>query len=172
MHTPKIDMKKSYRSLLLASALLLGLTACSDDEEGISSTAGGTSAGDGGAQSAQYAGTYSGSLIIEYKGEDLTGDDFTGSDSLPATMTINNNGTVSLKVEDESVGGSINANKIEVPMIITKNEDGVTCKGNALVKATVYGNELEGPVSGDAECKLGLIKREAELTGKITAKKR
>ena len=164
-------MKAKIRSVLLATAFLLGLTACSDDEEGISSTAGGTSAGDGGAQSAQYAGSYKGSLTVQYKGKDLTGDDFTGTDSLPATMIIHDNGTVTLTVEGESVGGSINANKIEVPMIITKNEDGVTCKGNALVKGTVYGNEIEGPVTGDAECKFGLIKRNAVLSGTIRAKK-
>lgn len=159
-------MNSKLRSFLLACTLALALGACSDDD-GISSSNGGTSAGDGGAQSAQYAGTYSGTMEVEYKGDDINGDD-----SIPATIVINDNGTVTLKMEGESVGGVINGNKVEIAFTITKSEDGITCKGDALVKATVYGGSLTGPVTGDAECKLGLIKRNADLTGTITAHKK
>ena len=164
-------MKNKIRSLLLASTFLLGLSACSDDES-ISSSSAGTAAGDGGAESAQYAGTYDGTMNVTYTGEDLTGDDFRGEDAFPATVVINTNGTVTLKMEGESINGTINGNSMEVAMKITKKEDGITCEGDALVKATVSGNRLQGPVSGDAECKLGLIKRDAELTGTISATKR
>ena len=158
-------MYQKIRNSLIICLVLTGLAACSE-EEGISSSSGGTSAGDGGANSAQYAGTYRGTTDVAY-----TGDGVDGEDSLPTTLVINTDGTVLLTIDGESVGGVISGNQVEVAFTITKSEDGVNCKGDALVRGTVSGNSLTGPVSGDAECKLLLIKRNATLTGSISASK-
>lgn len=158
-------MLLKFRTSLLVCLLTLGLAACSD-ESSISSSSGGTSAGDGGAQSAQYAGTYKGSMAVEYHGDGVD-----GTDTLPATVIIHNNGTVTLEMEGESVNGTINANQLEIAFDITKNQDGIKCDGTALVQATVSGTSLNGPVKGNAECSLTLIKRTASLTGTLSAQK-
>ena len=157
-------MNPKLRSSVFACTLLLGLTACSEDE-GISSIGGGSTS-DGGAESAQYAGTYKGAMQVEYKGDDIDGDD-----TLDTTIVIRDNGTVTMTIDGETANGGISGNQIEIAFTITESEDGVTCVGNALVRATVSGTSLSGPVSGDAECKLLLIERNAILTGTLNANK-
>ena len=144
---------------------ILALSGCSDDSS-ISSSGGGSLASDGGASSAQYAGTYRGNTSVHYVGDGI--DD---TDSFPTTVVIKDDGTANVTIEGETVSGVMNGNKLEVPIKITKEEDGVTCKGNMLIKSTVEGVNLSGPVTGDAECKLLLIKRTATMTGTLNAKK-
>jgi hypothetical protein len=156
-------MKAKIRSILLACTFMLSLAGCSEDD-GVSSSGSGT--GDGGASSAQFAGTYNGTIDVSYKGDGVD-----GSDSFPVVMVINNNGTVSMTVAGDSVSGVINGNKIDITFRITQSEDGVTCTGDARVTATVSGASLTGPVSGSAECKLLLLKRNAILSGSISASK-
>ncbi len=159
-------MKTSIRTLLITLILTFGLVAC-DDDSSISESDGGSLTGDGGARSAQYAGTYSGNMYVKYSGKDVNGDD-----NLPTTVKINTNGTVSLTTKGETVNGVINANKLEIGLKIKRTEDGVKCSGDAVVAATVQGRNLSGPVKGDAECKLLTFKRTADLSGSITATKR
>ena len=156
-------MLKKIRTSLVICLLAIGLGACSEDE-GISASGGGTISGDGGASSAQYAGTYRGTTDVSYQGDGID-----GSDSLPTTLVVNSDGTVILTIDGESVRGVINGNQVEVAFTITESDDGITCTGDALVRATVSDRSLSGPVSGDAECKLALIKRSATLTGTISA---
>ena len=158
-------MFKKIRTTLIICLFAIGLGACAEDE-GISASGGGTISGDGGASSSQYAGTYRGTMDVSY-----TGDGIDGSDSLPTTLVINSDGTVILTIDGESVRGVINGSQVEVAFRVTESEDGITCTGDALVRATVSGTSLSGPVSGDAECKLALIKRSATLTGSISARK-
>jgi len=157
-------MNSKLRSTVFACTLLLGLTACSEDD-GISSSGGGA-ASDGGAESAQYAGTYEGTMHVEYKGDGVDGDD-----SIDTTIVIHDNGTVTMSIDGESANGVISGTQIEIAFTVTESEDGVTCVGNALVRATVSGTSLSGPVTGDAECKLLLVERNATLTGTLSAKK-
>jgi hypothetical protein len=158
-------MKIKIRSTLIACTLMHSLAGCSE-EDGISSSGGGSSVSDGGAKSAQYAGTYKGAMEVEYKGDDVDGDD-----TLDTTIVIHDNGTVTMTIDGESVNGVINGNMLEVAFTVTKSEDGITCVGNAVVRATVSGTSLSGPVSGDAECKLLLIEKNADLTGTLRASK-
>ncbi len=144
---------------------MLGLNACSEDD-GISSSGGGSSVSDGGAESAQYAGTYQGTMQVEYKGDDIDGDD-----TLDTTIVISNDGTVSMTIDGETVNGVINGDTLEIAFTVTESEDGITCTGSAVVQATVSGASLSGPVTGDAECSLLLIKKDADLTGTLNATK-
>ncbi len=158
-------MKLKIRSTLIACTLILSLAGCSD-EDGISSSGGGSTVSDGGAESAQYAGTYKGTMKVEYEGDGVDGDD-----TLATTIVIRDNGTVTMTIDGETVNGAINGNKLEIAFTVTESEDGITCVGNAVVKATVSGNSLSGPVNGDAECKLLLIEKNADLTGTLSASK-
>lgn len=158
-------MNQKLRSALVIFTLLFGLTACSE-EDGISSSGGGSTTSDGGSSSAQYAGTYVGSMAVAYKGDGVDGDD-----TLATTIVINNDGTVTMTIDGKSVNGVINGNKIEIVFTVTQSEDGITCKGTARVVATVSGSSVSGPVVGDAECKLLLLERNADLTGSLTATK-
>ena len=158
-------MNSKFRSLLIGCSLLFTLTGCSN-EESISSSGGGASGGDGGAQSSIYAGTYKGAMDVEYKGDGIN-----GSDSIDTTIVIHDNGTVTMTIDGESVNGVINGSKLTIEFTVTKSEDGITCKGDAIVKASVAGSSVSGPVSGDAECKLLLLERNATLTGTLNARK-
>ena len=158
-------MKQKLRSALVVCTLLFGLTACSEDD-GISSSGGGSTTSDGGSGSAQFAGTYVGNIKVEYKGDGVDGDE-----TLPTTIVINDNGTVTMSIDGESVNGVINGNKIEIVFTVTESENGITCKGTARVVATVSGSSISGPVAGDAKCKLLLLERNADLTGTLTATK-
>jgi len=144
---------------------MLSLAGCSE-EDGISSSGGGSSVSDGGAESAQYAGTYKGAMEVEYKGDGVDGDD-----RLDTTIVIHDNGTVTMTIDGESVNGVINGNRLEIAFTVTESEDGITCVGNAVVMATVSGTSLTGPVNGDAECKLLLVEKNADLTGTLRASK-
>jgi hypothetical protein len=158
-------MKISFRALFMVLGLSIGLVAC-DEDTSISSSNGGSLTGDGGVRSAQYAGTYRGNTHIEY-----SGDDVNGNDDLPTSLTINTDGTVSVTIEGETVDGVINGNQIDIRIKITRTEDGIKCKGDASITATVQGASVSGPVSGDAECKLLTIERNADLSGSISASK-
>ncbi len=158
-------MNLKLRSIVIVCALILGLTACSE-EDGISSSGGGTTVSDGGSSSAQFAGTYTGSMKVEFKGDDIDGDD-----TLATTIVIHDNGTVTMTIDGESVTGTINGNNLEIVFTVTESENGITCKGTARVVATVSGSTISGPVTGDAECKLLLVERNADLTGTLTATK-
>lgn len=158
-------MKFLIRSLTTTVVIVLMLAGCSDDSS-VSSSGGGTLASDGGATSAQYAGTYRGNTSVRYVGDGI--DD---TDSFPTTVVVKDDGTASVTIEGETVNGVMNGNKLEVPIKLTKEEDGITCEGTMLIKATVDGANMSGPVTGDAECRLLLIKRTATLTGTLSAKK-
>ena len=159
-------MNLTIRHFLTACIFIFTLTACNDDKS-VSSSDGGTQAGDGGAESAQYAGTYIGNMKISY-----SGDDVSGSDTFPTTLIINRNGTVSLTAEGEdSVDGVIGGHEISVVLRVTQAKNGVSCEGDAIIQATVNSNALSGPISGQASCKALLAKRDAQLTGTINASK-
>ncbi len=158
-------MKSFIRSFSISLFLIFAVAACSDDSS-ISSSGAGSLASDGGASSAQYAGTYTGTTYVRYQGDGI--DD---EDNFPTTVVVNDNGTVSVTIEGETVDGTINSNKLEVGIKLTREEDGVTCTGTMLIKATIDGTSMSGPVDGDAECKLFLISRSATMTGTLTANK-
>ena len=158
-------MNSKLRSALITFTLIFSLAGCSE-EDGISSSGGGSSVSDGGAESAQYAGTYRGTTDVAYKGDGVD-----GTDTLDTTIVIHDNGTVTMTIDGESVNGVINGNQLEIAFTITESEDGITCEANAVVMATVSGTSLSGPVSGDAECKLLLLERTADLTGTLSASK-
>ncbi len=158
-------MNQKLRSAVVVCTLLFGLTACSE-EDGISSSGGGSTVSDGGSGSAQFAGTYKGSMNVKFKGDGIDGDD-----TLDTTIVIHDNGTVTMTIDGESVNGAINGTKLEIVFTVTESEDGITCKAKARVVATVSGSSLSGPVTGDAECKLLLLERNADLTGTLTATK-
>jgi len=158
-------MNAFFRPLGISLLLIIGLSGCSSDS-GVSSSGGGGLTSDGGAESAQYAGTYKGSTDVTYTGEGIDSDD-----SFPTTVVINSNGTTSLTIEGESVDGVINGNKLEFPFRLTKSENGIECVADITIKASVEGNTISGPATGDAECKLLLIKRTASMSGSLTATK-
>jgi len=158
-------MNAFFRPLVISLLLIFGLSACSSDT-GVSSTGSGSLASDGGADSAQYAGTYKGSTDVQY-----TGDGIDSDDSFPTTVVIKTNGTTSLTIEGETVEGVISGNKLEFPFRLTKSENGIECVADVVIKASVDGNKITGPATGDAECKLLLIKRSAAMTGSINVTK-
>lgn len=158
-------MNAFLRPLGIALLLIIGLSGCSDDT-GVSSTGSGALTSDGGASSAQYAGTYKGSTDVQY-----TGDGIDSDDSFPTTVVIKTDGTTSLTIEGETVEGVINDNKIEFPFRLTKTENGIECAADIVIKATVDGNKITGPASGSAKCELLLVKRTATMSGSINLTK-
>jgi len=158
-------MNAFFRPLAISLLLIIGLSGCSSDSS-VSSTGSGALSSDGGADSAQYAGTYKGSTDVQYTGQGIDSDD-----SFPTIVKIKTDGTTSLTIEGETVEGVISGNKLEFPFRLTKSENGIECAADIVIKATVDGNKITGPATGSAECKLLLVKRTAAMTGSLTATK-
>lgn len=167
MIKPIFRASKLLASTLLLCFALLSLSACDGDDDNDTSTGAQTSQSDGGANSAQYAGTYKGNMRVNYAGNDVN-----GSDNFPSTLVIHRDGTVTLSTENYTVDGVIGGNQISVVFRVTRNENGANCEGDAIVLATVEGNSLSGPISGEASCKLIVVTRSADLSGTISAQKR
>jgi len=159
-------MKLLIRLFAISIFFVFTLSGCSDNS-GVSASGGGSLASDGGTASAQYAGTYKGKTDVHYEGDGINDDD-----SFPTTILIRDNGTAAITIEGETVEGKVNANKLEFAIRITKEEDGVECVGDMLIKGTIDGSIAVGPVTGDAKCTLAVvIKRTATLVGTLNVKK-
>lgn len=153
------------RNIVIFLVLIFSLTGC-DKDASISSSDGGTLSGDGGAKSAQYAGTYSGNLTIIYKGDDIN-----DTDVEPFTIKIKTNGTFTFTLGGETISGVINGNELDAMFRITQTDDGIKCKADITIAAKVKGNSLSGPVSGSAKCTALVISSSAKITGSLSATK-
>lgn len=160
-----MQIAKLFLRLVFVFFLAFSLSACNDDD-GISSTNGGGSSGDGGAQSAQYAGVYNGTVTVNYQSEDLS-----GSRAYPARMNVNRNGTVSLTIDGETIAGVINGNKVAVDLKLTQTENITKCEVNIAFRATIVGNKMTGPITGDGTCRQLVTKRDATVSGNINLSK-
>ena len=148
-------------------ALSITITGCSE-ENSITDTGGGTATGDGGANSAQYAGTYKGALNVTYSGSGVPKKD----DSLAVTLVIASDGTVKLTGKDIDVNGIISGTSVAIDIKIIHKETGLSCNGTAEIRGTVGGANVTGPITGGAECTvLAVDKKTANLTGSINVTK-
>ncbi len=153
------------RPWLPALFLAFLLTGCSDDVDVISG-GGDTGVGsDGGSGSSQFAGTYSGTVTFEIRGDNV--DDSTDTEA--ATVLIRSDGTGQLTIAGESVEGTVNGNRFGFSIYRRVRRDLVDCEGDATVTGTIQSGSLSGPVNGDGECDLLVGKTGFTLTGSIQA---
>ena len=158
-------MKYLVLKLLTISVVWIGLVACGESTS-VSSTGVGAQTGDGGAGSAQFAGTYYGTTRIRYDG-----DDFDSRDKLSTSVQIKTDGTVVFKLEGKNINGVINGQNVSVSLRIRHKEDGVKCAGDITITATVSKDSLFGPVRGDGECEVLFLDYSADISGTISASK-
>ena len=155
-------MKHHFLGLLF---ITFALAACSD-KSSVNSGADGLE-GDGGKPSAKYAGKYRGQAAFQYKGAGLDGE----SDLQTIFVVINKNGTVSTTIEDTTVAGVINNNKVEIVLNINRSQGPYSCKATVKLKGTVSGRKLSGPISGSGVCKVIGVPRDVTLGGSFSATK-
>ena len=147
------------------TVLALLLAACSGDSD-VTSGGGDTGVGsDGGSTSAQYAGSYTGTITINIQGSNI--DD--GSDTEPVTVLVRDDGTARLTIEDESVEGTVNGNRFGFSIRRKIRRGLVECEGDAMVTGTIRSGTLTGPVSGSGECELLVGGTGFTIDGTLTA---
>ncbi len=152
---------------MFSISLAFSIAGCSE-EDSITDSGSGSETGDGGASSAQYAGTYKGTLKVTYSGGGLPEN----TDSLDVTLVIKKDGTVTLAGKDIAVSGVINSDKVSIDIKIVHKETGLSCNGTAQISATVSGAKVSGPITGGAECTiLAVDTKKATLTGSINVVK-
>ncbi|MFT5274992.1 MAG: hypothetical protein ACI9J2_001526 [Saprospiraceae bacterium] len=158
-------MFKKILTAVFALTLTFILASCSTEDSISDSGADSSAMSDGGADSAQYAGTYSGTLTLTYSGSGIPEKD----DTLDMVLVIAADGTVKLTGDDIDVNGVISANSVSIDIKIIQKESGTSCKGTASIRGTVSGENITGPVTGSAECKILLVdSKKATLTGTIS----
>lgn len=153
---------------LVAIVLACLIAGCSEDKSEVSS-GGGTSGveSDGGAGSAQFAGTYEGEIVTRLNGGTLDGESSTDS----ATVVIRTNGTASLTVEGRTVEGTVNGNRVGFSIRITQTQDLLECQGDAIISGILEGDVLTGTVTGSGKCELVATDTNFGITGSLKANK-
>ena len=153
---------------LLAIALSCLIAGCSEDKSEVRSGGGASGVeSDGGAGSAQFAGTYTGEIVTRLTGGTLDGE--TSTDS--ATVVIRTDGTASLTVEGTTVEGTVNGNRVGFSIRITRKQDLLECQGDAIISGILEGGALTGTVTGSGECELIAADTDFGITGSLTANK-
>lgn len=159
---------KHMRTALLLSIVSLGLLACNNEDSTSVSSGGGTSIeSDGGKNSKQYAGTYNGQIVGQAHASGVGDSDF----SEPVSVVIDDKGTVSLTVSGDTVSGVINGAQMEARIKMRIERQWGSCDARITIVGTVNGRRLNGPISGDGDCRYLGIPRNATLTGEFTSTK-
>ena len=159
-------MRMFYKWLVLGITVV-ALSACGGGDEGVSSGGGNTIPSDGGANSAQFAGTYKGLITTLLRGDSI--DDQTSTDDL--TIVIRTDGTASITIDGETVNGTVNGNQVGFSIRIVENEGLIECDGVANVTGSVNGNVITGSVDGSGECELFPASTGLTISGSFTASK-
>ena len=153
---------------LLAITLVFALAGCSDDKTEVSSGGGASGVeSDGGSDSAKFAGTYTGELVTRIEGGTLDGESSTES----VTVVIRTTGTASLTVEGTVVEGTVNGNRVGFSVRISRTQDLLECKGDAVISGILEGDTLSGVVTGSGECELIAADTDFAISGSLRATK-
>ncbi|MGI9317849.1 MAG: hypothetical protein ACR2QW_10980 [bacterium] len=153
---------------LFAIFLVCMIAGCSDDKSEVSSGGGGSGVeSDGGASSAQFAGTYTGEVTILLSGGTLDGESSTEN----ATVVIRTNGTASLTIEGTTVEGSVDGNRVGFSIRISRTQDLLECQGDAVISGILEGRLLSGTVTGSGECELIAADTNFGISGSLMANK-
>lgn len=154
-------------AIAFIAALTLGLGGCSDDKE-ITTGGGDTGIGtDGGATSAQFAGTYQGTVTILLQGDSI--DDETDTEDV--TIVVRNDGTASMTISGETVEGTVNGDRIGFSVRREQRDGLLECNADAVVSGTIQSSSIVGSISGSGTCELVVGKTGITLSGSLVANK-
>ncbi len=155
---------KYFLAPFFALFCIFSITGCSE-ESSITDTGSGSQTSDGGAESAKFAGTYKGDLTVTYSGSGIPQQ----QDSIDVLLVVAKDGTVKLTGEDTAVNGVISGDKVSIDIKLVHKETGLSCTGLAVIKGTASTTAINGPVTGNAECKiLAVDTKKATLSGSLT----
>ena len=152
---------------LLIALFAFALAACDHDEESdVTSGGGNTGIGsDGGAESAQFAGTYTGTVTTVIRGDSI--DDETDTEAV--TVLVRSDGTAQLTIDGESVQGTVNGNRFGFSIRRDFSRGLLDCDGDAVITGAIQGSSMTGTVNGSGECELLFGQTGFTLTGSLTA---
>ena len=135
-----------WLSLLVLALLLLG--GCGDRSAIISGTGDSGVTSDGGAQSAAFAGTYSGTITLNAKGDDID-----ESDTSSAVLLVRDDGTAQLTIDgDNVIEGFMNGRNFGFSVTVIEEDGPVECSAQAIITGMINGNNANGNVSGNGDC--------------------
>ena len=160
-----LNKKLAIRFLVIIFSLLL--VSCGGDKSSITTGSGASGVtSDGGSGSASFAGTYTGTISVTIKGDEISEvlDD-------PFTVIVRSDGTASLTISGETIEGVIDGNRIGFSIRYDAERDLLECSVEAIITATITGSSISGVVSGGGSCKLIAIKTGVSLTGTLSGSK-
>ena len=161
-------MKYLNKIILLCVVSVLGLGGCVSDESEVTSGGGGSGVvSDNGANSAVYAGVYSGSLVLSFSSDNIG----TRNRNLDATMAVGSDGMARLIIDGDSTTGNLNGNQFGFKVRISDTEDLVKCKGDALINGSIIGNIAQAAVSGSGECEFLTFDDPMTISGSLSVSK-
>ncbi|MFC1665108.1 hypothetical protein ACFL17_05700 [Pseudomonadota bacterium] len=133
------------------------------------STSGGTPSSPGGSTQTtpinQFSGVYKGTVTATVT---VAAPPFSATQSESVTITIKNDGTVSVVSGSFKWNGKLNGNSFSVSVPGTITQSGITCKGIISVNASISGSTISGPVkTSNLNCGALSVK----ITGNLAAKK-
>ena len=147
--------------------LAIALAGCDHDEDSDVTSGGGNPGvgSDGGAPSAQFAGTYSGTIKTVIVGDEIDDESYTEA----VTVLIRTDGTAQITIDGETVQGTVNGNRFGFSIRRDVNRGLLDCEGDAVITGTVEGSSLTGTVNGSGECELLFGQTGFTMTGSMTA---
>lgn len=167
MGGPIMDVKRTafarhygWLCLLLLTALIAG---CGSKSEIISGTGDSGVESDGGALSAAFAGTYTGTILLNAKGSRID-----SSDTSSAVLVVRTDGTAQLTIDgDNVIEGFMNGRSFGFSVVVIENEGGVKCDANALLTGSINGAKATGTVNGSGDCSVLTATTGFEVTGSM-----
>ena len=138
------------RGLGLAVALVLALLlgGCGDRSAIISGTGDSGVTSDGGAQSAAFAGTYSGTITLNAKGDDID-----ETDTSSAVLVVRDDGTAQLTIDGNNViEGFMNGRNFGFSITVIEEDGPIECDAMAIITGMISGANATGNVSGNGDC--------------------
>ena len=155
-------LKRGVSNAAIILTLLL-VAGCGSDTSVVTSGFGSSGVtSDGGSGSAKFAGTYTGTLMLEAKGSEVD-----ESDTEEVTMVVRTDGTATITIEGQEIEGFMNGNAFGFSVRVVENDGLVRCNADAILTGTISGGRGTGTITGDGECKVITAKTGFTVTGTL-----
>ena len=159
---------KNFKCGLLAIILSIPLllAGCGGDESSVTSGGGGSGViSDGGSGSAEFAGTYVGTIRIIAEGSEVDTDS-----TQAATLLVRSDGTARLTIDGaDQIEGVVSGNTFGFSVRVVEEDGLIECDANATLMGSISGASATGTLMGSGECEIITATTGFGVSGSFTA---